>query len=110
MCYEVEDLICCTAAGMAELASAYPSTGGQYHFAFMVSPPKSRAFIAFVMGWLSVLAWVLTTTSAAIFCGKFENTGYMSHSISVLASYTLDVRWFVPIETICYALSLETPD
>lgn len=57
---------------MAELASAYPSTGGQYHFAFMVSPPKSRAFIAFVMGWLSVLAWVLTTTSAAIFCGKFN--------------------------------------
>lgn len=57
---------------MAELASAYPSAGGQYHFAFMVSTRKYRAFVAFVMGWLSALAWVLTTTSAAIFCGEFE--------------------------------------
>ncbi|KAF5584580.1 choline transporter [Fusarium pseudoanthophilum] len=57
-------------AGLAELASAYPSSGGQYHFAFMVSSVKSRAIAAFITGWLSTLAWCLTTTSAAIYCAE----------------------------------------
>ncbi|QKX64666.1 uncharacterized protein TRUGW13939_11842 [Talaromyces rugulosus] len=57
-------------AGLAELASAYPSSGGQYHFAFMVSSTGTRAFAAFITGWLSTLAWCLTTTSAAIYCAE----------------------------------------
>ncbi|KAH9883860.1 putative GABA permease [Xylariomycetidae sp. FL2044] len=52
--------------GMAELASAFPSSGGQYHFAFMLAPPKTRAAWAFFAGWLSVLGWALTATSATI--------------------------------------------
>ncbi|KAI1619287.1 amino acid/polyamine transporter I [Exophiala viscosa] len=59
-----------TTAGLAELASAFPSSGGQYHFAFMVSSPSNRAAIAFTVGWLSVIAWALTTASAAIFCAQ----------------------------------------
>ncbi|EXJ85333.1 hypothetical protein A1O1_05697 [Capronia coronata CBS 617.96] len=61
--------VACTiiTAGLAELASAYPSSGGQYHFAFMVSSVKARAAAAFVTGWLSTLAWCLTSTSASIF-------------------------------------------
>lgn len=58
------------AAGLAELASAFPSSGGQYHFAFMVASPKSRALAAFVMGWMSTLAWVLTASSAVVYCGE----------------------------------------
>lgn len=65
------------AAGLAELASAYPSSGGQYHFAYMVTPPKYRALVAFVMGWLSVVAWALTSASTALVCGEssFQETG-----------------------------------
>ena len=62
----------CLAAGLAELASAYPSSGGQYHFAFMVTAPKYRALVAFVMGWLSVVAWGLTSASTAVVCGEFR--------------------------------------
>lgn len=58
------------AAGLAELSSAYPSTGGQYHFAFMVSSPRTRASVAFVMGWLSVVAYCLFTASATIVCAQ----------------------------------------
>jgi hypothetical protein len=58
------------AAGLAELSSAYPSTGGQYHFAFMVSSPSTRASVAFVMGWLSVIAYCLFTASATIVCAQ----------------------------------------
>ncbi|KIW57764.1 hypothetical protein PV05_02324 [Exophiala xenobiotica] len=57
-------------AGLAELSSAYPSTGGQYHFAFMVSSEKTRAAVAFVMGWLSVIAYCLFTASATIVCAQ----------------------------------------
>ena len=58
------------AAGLAELSSAYPSTGGQYHFAFMVSSPSTRASVAFVMGWLSVIAYCLFTASCSIVCAQ----------------------------------------
>ncbi|BCS23651.1 putative GABA permease [Aspergillus puulaauensis] len=57
-------------AGLAELASAYPSSGGQYHFAFMVSSPRYRAPVAFAMGWLSVVAWALTSASTAVVCAQ----------------------------------------
>ncbi|RHZ66899.1 putative GABA permease [Aspergillus thermomutatus] len=56
--------------GLAELASAFPSSGGQYHFTFMVSSPKTRTPCAFVCGWLSSLAWCLGTVSGAIWCAQ----------------------------------------
>ncbi|ETN43520.1 uncharacterized protein HMPREF1541_02679 [Cyphellophora europaea CBS 101466] len=56
--------------GLAEQASAFPSSGGQYHFAFMVSPPKYRAAVAFTAGWLSSFAWLFTTASANLFCAS----------------------------------------
>ncbi|OKP14870.1 hypothetical protein PENSUB_5466 [Penicillium subrubescens] len=59
------------AAGLAELASAYPSSAGQYHFVYMVTPPKYRALVAFILGWLSVVAWALTSASTALVCGEF---------------------------------------
>ncbi|CAG9993028.1 unnamed protein product [Clonostachys byssicola] len=53
--------------GLAELASAFPSTGGQYHYAFMVSPPRLRRPIAFTTGWLSIFAYLFTISSASLF-------------------------------------------
>ncbi len=58
------------AAGLAELASAFPTTGGQYHYAYYVANPKTRVFTAFVTGWVSVLAWCLLTASSAVFAGE----------------------------------------
>ncbi|KAJ5927793.1 amino acid permease [Penicillium verhagenii] len=62
-----------SAAGLAELASAFPSSGGQYHFAYMVASPQYRSLVAFVIGWLSIAAWCLTSASTAIVCGKTSN-------------------------------------
>ncbi|KAJ6037169.1 amino acid transporter [Penicillium herquei] len=67
----VASVACCfITAGLAELASAYPSSGGQYHFAYMVTPPKYRALFAFIMGWMSVVAWALTSSSTALVCAQ----------------------------------------
>jgi choline transport protein len=56
--------------GLAELASAFPSSGGQYHFAYMIAPERYRASIAFSVGWLSSFAWLFTTASANLFCAQ----------------------------------------
>ncbi|OAG41368.1 hypothetical protein AYO21_04310 [Fonsecaea monophora] len=57
-------------AGLAELASAFPSSGGQYHFAFMVSSPAYRAPVSFAVGWLSIFAWWMATAAACIVCAQ----------------------------------------
>ncbi|KAJ3580470.1 hypothetical protein NPX13_g87 [Xylaria arbuscula] len=57
-------------SGLAELASAFPTSGGQYHFAFMVSSEKSRAAVAFFTGWLSVVGWILCTAASAIYAAQ----------------------------------------
>ncbi|PYH45738.1 amino acid transporter [Aspergillus saccharolyticus JOP 1030-1] len=49
--------------GLAELASAFPSSGGQYHFCYILSSKKTRRYNAYIVGWLSVLAWWMATCS-----------------------------------------------
>ncbi|GAW17731.1 hypothetical protein ANO14919_071970 [Xylariales sp. No.14919] len=49
--------------GLSEIASAFPSTGGQYHFCYILSPPKTKRFAAYIIGWMSTLAWWIVTCS-----------------------------------------------
>ncbi|KAI9149882.1 Choline transport protein [Paramyrothecium foliicola] len=49
--------------GLAEIASAFPSSGGQYHFVFILAPESSRRFLAYFIGWVSTLAWWIVTCS-----------------------------------------------
>ncbi|KAH7215528.1 amino acid/polyamine transporter I [Fusarium oxysporum] len=64
--------VACTiiALGLAELSSAFPSSGGQYHYAAMVSNERYRNPIAFAVGWISILGWLFTTASTTIFCSQ----------------------------------------
>ncbi|KAI1746649.1 amino acid/polyamine transporter I [Xylaria castorea] len=49
--------------GLSEIASGFPSTGGQYHFCYILSPNKTKRFAAYVIGWISILAWWIVTCS-----------------------------------------------
>ncbi|KAM5343328.1 hypothetical protein ACJ41O_014294 [Fusarium nematophilum] len=49
--------------GLAEQASAFPSSGGQYHFTYILAPEKHRKFAAFAVGTVSVLGWWVITCS-----------------------------------------------
>ncbi|KAL6357261.1 hypothetical protein LRP88_07419 [Fusarium phalaenopsidis] len=49
--------------GLAEQASAFPSSGGQYHFTYILAPEKHRRFAAFAVGTISVLGWWVITCS-----------------------------------------------
>ncbi|KAK5996415.1 Choline transport protein [Cladobotryum mycophilum] len=49
--------------GLSEIASAFPSTGGQYHFCYILSPQKAKRFTAYIIGWMSTIAWWTLTCS-----------------------------------------------
>ncbi|KAI2626988.1 amino acid transporter [Hypomontagnella submonticulosa] len=42
---------------LAELASAAPTAGGQYHWVAMLGPKSSAVFLSYMTAWLTTLAW-----------------------------------------------------
>lgn len=46
------------AASLAELASVYPTAGGQYHFASILAPPRSRRWLSYTCGLVAMFSWV----------------------------------------------------
>ncbi|KAL6411911.1 amino acid permease [Ilyonectria robusta] len=63
--------------GLSELASAFPSSGGQYHFTYILAPEKHRNFAAFAVGTLNVIAWWIVTCSG-ISLGTISTLGMIS--------------------------------
>lgn len=53
--------------GFAELASAFPSAGGQYHIVYMVFSPSTRRIAAFFTGWISIIYIMAALVSCNIF-------------------------------------------
>lgn len=53
--------------GFAELASAFPSAGGQYHIVYMTFPPSTRRVAAFFTGWISLIYIMAATASCNFF-------------------------------------------
>ena len=49
--------------GLSEIASCFPSSGGQYHFVFILAPKSYRKFAAFVVGWMNILGWSVALCS-----------------------------------------------
>lgn len=54
--------------GLSEVASAFPSAGGQYHFTFILAPTNHKRFAAFVVGWMTLLGWWVITCSGVSLC------------------------------------------
>ncbi|KAG6986464.1 choline transport protein [Physcia stellaris] len=49
--------------GLSEIAACFPSSGGQYHFVFILAPKKHRKFAAFLVGWMNILGWSVALCS-----------------------------------------------
>lgn len=60
-----------TALSMAEICHVYPTTGGQYHWSFLLAPAKYRYIIAYFTGWISAAGWVALTATASSLAGQF---------------------------------------
>ncbi|GAM90464.1 hypothetical protein ANO11243_085080 [Dothideomycetidae sp. 11243] len=53
--------------GLAELSSAMPSAGGQYHYTFLIAPERTRTFAAYVVGFMNIIAWWANLASGTIY-------------------------------------------
>ncbi|KAH3671320.1 hypothetical protein OGAPHI_000543 [Ogataea philodendri] len=50
--------ILCVALSMAEIASAFPTSGGLYYATAMLAPPKYKAFLSWFVGWSNYLTQI----------------------------------------------------
>lgn len=80
--------------GLSELSSAFPSTGGQYHYTYLVSPDKIKKPLAFFTGWFSILGWWIITCSGHLLVAvsvsgmaQFWHPDYVSHRWHVYLIY-----------------------
>jgi choline transport protein len=46
-----------------------PTSGGQYHWVSMLSPPRTRKFLSYTTAWLALTGWQSTVASTAYFTG-----------------------------------------
>jgi amino acid transporter len=64
-------IICniCLSASVGELASIYPTAGGQYHYSYALSAKKWKNLMSFLVGWTNIAGWLTLNTTAAYFGG-----------------------------------------
>ncbi|KAK1145542.1 hypothetical protein N8T08_004100 [Aspergillus melleus] len=102
--------------GLAELGSLFPSSGGQYHFCYILSPERSKKYTAYVVGWLSVLAWWIVTCSgislAALVLDGIVNfciPSYVANQWQTYLTYVgVSLVTVLPVFTIAGKISLVT--
>ncbi|KAG5953068.1 hypothetical protein E4U53_007037 [Claviceps sorghi] len=61
----------CLAASLAEFLSAYPTAGGQYHWAAMISWKASSRAISYTTGWITVCGWVALSAAGPLVASTF---------------------------------------
>jgi choline transport protein len=61
----------CLAASLAEFLSAYPTAGGQYHWAAIIAWPRWSRGISYVTGWINVSGWVALTATGGLLGSTF---------------------------------------
>ncbi|KAI1325439.1 putative GABA permease [Xylariaceae sp. FL0255] len=54
---------------LSELVSMAPTSAGQYHWVYMLAPPKSKQFLSYITGWIAVTGWQGVVASAAYLTG-----------------------------------------
>ncbi|OAP54485.1 hypothetical protein AYL99_10933 [Fonsecaea erecta] len=59
-------MVGCSGLSMGELASVYPTAGGQYHWTSILAPQKASRFLSYACGIINAYAWVATTAGITI--------------------------------------------
>ncbi|KAK5047013.1 hypothetical protein LTR84_006955 [Exophiala bonariae] len=59
----------CISLSLAELASVYPTAGGQYHFSSILAPQRLSRPISYVCGFITCFYWIATGAAVAIIVG-----------------------------------------
>ncbi|KAE8373717.1 amino acid/polyamine transporter I [Aspergillus bertholletiae] len=94
----------CSFAVLSELVSMAPTSGGQYHWCAMLSPPRWMKPLSYITGWVTTIGWMSGFTSCAFMAGT-EIQG-----VAILAHEYYDPKpWhgtLIMWATICLALAI----
>ncbi|KIX92341.1 uncharacterized protein Z520_11949 [Fonsecaea multimorphosa CBS 102226] len=84
----------CIALSMAELASVYPTAGGQYHFTSILAPDSIRRSISYACGLVSLMSWIALGSSVTMIPAQqipalvsTYNPGFAPHSWQIFLIY-----------------------
>ncbi|KAA8910655.1 hypothetical protein TRICI_004089 [Trichomonascus ciferrii] len=69
-----------SALSMAELASVYPTAGGQYHWTSIVSPKGSSKSLSYLCACINICAWIFTVSSIALIITEYVSTLVTSYN------------------------------
>ncbi|KAK1982093.1 amino acid permease [Colletotrichum cereale] len=102
----------CLSASVGELASLYPTAGGQYHYAYALSTQKWKKTMSFFVGWVNIAGWLTLNTTAALFGARFLAAAAVAGSggayqISQWSTYLIFVAISligVFLNTFCYPI------
>ncbi|KAI1644666.1 amino acid transporter [Daldinia loculata] len=61
----------CLAASLAEFLSAWPTAGGQYHWAAIIAWKNWSRSISYATGWINVSGWVALTSTGGLLGSTF---------------------------------------
>lgn len=103
-------IIVCVAVSLGEITSVYPTAGGVYYQAWMLSPPWCRKITAWVCGWSYVLGNVTITLAVnfgtALFLAGCINIFTDSAGAGIFASEPYQIFLiFLAITLLCNAVS-----
>ncbi|KIW37309.1 hypothetical protein, variant [Exophiala oligosperma] len=59
-------MVGCSGLTLAELASVYPTAGGQYHWTSILTPAKPARILSYACGITNVYSWIATSAGIAI--------------------------------------------
>ncbi|KAI1438258.1 amino acid transporter [Xylaria sp. CBS 124048] len=82
---------------LGELASMAPTSGGQYHWVAMMAPTRCSAFLSYVTGWMTTLAWqALAVSISYIIATLLQGIIVLSRpEYAPQAWHTLLIMWAV---------------
>ncbi|KAL1876838.1 hypothetical protein VTK73DRAFT_9140 [Phialemonium thermophilum] len=79
--FAVSLIIVCVAVSLGEITSVYPTAGGVYYQAFMLSPPAWRRIASWICGWLYTVGNITITLAV-----NFGTTLFFVGCINVFES------------------------
>lgn len=73
----------CTGFSLAELASIYPTAGGQYHLTSILAPKRRSRGLSYVCGLTAVLSWIAIAASVSLIITEFTFSLVISYNPAV---------------------------
>lgn len=96
----------CCALSLAEFLSAYPTAGGQYHWAAVASWKYARRAVSYITGWINLAAWVCLAGANCLLV-----SGIITNYISLINPSYVSQPWhrfllYVAIDLIAFTFNM----